>query len=113
MLLACEDGTGSLAVYNPETTYTVPLVKSDVGVPLTSCCFTSLAEYFIFTGDDGSWMLHNSYRKTTLAKVLDPLATKGISVARLHPDGVLLATGSYGGAVSLWDLRSNMKIGRL
>lgn len=80
--------------------------------PLTACKYSTLTDYAIFGAEDGNFAVHNVTTCQTLSVIKDPNAGKGgISTLSVHPDGVILATGSSTGVVTLWDLRSNSEIG--
>lgn len=112
--MASRDGKATLTTYTPEESYNTSLVLADSTSPLLACCFTTLSDYALFGAEDGKWRLHQIINNQTLATVEDPNASKGgISALRIHPDGILLATGSASGIVNLWDLRSNDKVGAL
>ena len=56
-LMASRDGTATLSVLNEQSPYTVPIMLQNG--PLTSCRFTTLADYVLFGGQDGAYAVHN------------------------------------------------------
>ena len=62
-------------------------------------------------GADGGWALldlSSPSAPTRLLRVVDGAASAagGYTAARFHPDGVILAAGTAGGAVQVWDARA-------
>lgn len=52
ILAASRDGTGSLVNYS-DSSYQVPILLNKDNSPLTSCRFSTLADYAIFGAEDG------------------------------------------------------------
>lgn len=61
-------------------------------------------DYLVAAAADGTWAFYDVAQALCLTKVADEGAA--YSAAALHPDGLILSTGTEGAAVKIWETRT-------
>ncbi len=67
-------------------------------------------DYFATCSYDKSWCFHNVETGKTLLNVTDKSVEKGFGCLCLHPDGLILGTGTQEKLVRMWDLKSQSNV---
>ena len=71
-----------------------------------------LNPYFISSPTHGSWGMFNMETGSKLAQIeLDD--NEDLSWVTVHPDGLMMATGSSNGIIRLWDIRTQSSVAKL
>jgi len=82
-------------------------IKTHSG-PVTGITTHATGQYVVTSSEDGSWAFHDV--SDTSAVQLYTKATDaesgGFASVQFHPDGVLLGTGTVGGKIQIFDLKS-------
>ncbi|KAJ3325886.1 hypothetical protein HDV06_002271 [Boothiomyces sp. JEL0866] len=63
-------------------------------------------DYFISAGEDAVWNFADLERFEVISAVSTPEITAAYSTIQIHPDGLLLGTGSADSVIRLWDIKS-------
>jgi len=66
-------------------------------------------DYFASASRDHSWAFHNLETGVTLIQVMEPDESP-LTCTMLHPDGLILATGTDGHLIRIWDLKSQKNV---
>jgi len=65
----------------------------------------STLDYLVSASRDFTWAFHSIETAKTLLQVVEPDQSP-LTCAMLHPDGVILATGTDANLIRIWDLKS-------
>ncbi|KFM23814.1 U-box domain-containing protein 72, partial [Auxenochlorella protothecoides] len=65
-------------------------------------------DYLVAAAADGTWAFYDVAQALCLTKVADEGAA--YSAAALHPDGLILSTGTQGAAVKIWETRTQKNV---
>ncbi|KAL6768632.1 PRP19 [Auxenochlorella protothecoides x Auxenochlorella symbiontica] len=65
-------------------------------------------DYLVAAAADGTWAFYDVAQALCLTKVADEGAA--YSAAALHPDGLILSTGTEGAAVKIWETRTQKNV---
>jgi len=98
---APKDGTDKYSCMHNITAH-----SSDV----TGCSVHATGDYFATCSYDKSWCFHNIETGKTLLNVTDKSVEKGFGCLCLHPDGLILGTGTQEKLVRMWDLKSQSNV---
>jgi hypothetical protein len=77
---------------------------------VTGCSVHATGDYFATCSYDKSWAFHNIETGKTLLNVTDKSVEKGFGCMCLHPDGLILSTGTQENLVRMWDLKSQSNV---
>jgi pre-mRNA-processing factor 19 len=69
-------------------------------------------DYLISASADGSWAFYDVAAAQCVTQVSDEAAAAGYSCAALHPDGLILATGTADAAVRIWESRAPKNVAK-
>lgn len=67
-------------------------------------------DFLITAAGDGSWAFYDVNAAACVTQVQDEAAGAAYSCAALHPDGLILCTGTEDAAVRIWETRTS-KVG--
>jgi pre-mRNA-processing factor 19 len=90
----------SYECYNTFTDHKAPVVAVDLHPTGT---------YILTASKDSSWGFYDFDRGVLLTQVLEPERAP-FNCAKIHPDGVIFASGSEGNLVRIWDLRNQKNV---
>lgn len=76
---------------------------------VVQCSMHSIGEYLASASRDGTWAFHNLTKGIPLIQVPTPNRVPLTSIM-IHPDGLILATGSDNNEIQIWDIRSQKKV---
>ncbi|KAI8899762.1 WD40-repeat-containing domain protein [Globomyces pollinis-pini] len=65
-------------------------------------------KHFVSVGEDSVWNFCDIERGESIVSVQDSTITSAYTAAQLHPDGLILGTGSEDSVFRLWDLKSRV-----
>ncbi|KAG9136109.1 hypothetical protein Leryth_003727 [Lithospermum erythrorhizon] len=68
--------------------------------------------YFVTASLDNTWCFYELASGLCLAQVADTSESEGYTSAAFHPDGLILGTGTSGGLVKIWDVKSQTNVAR-
>lgn len=68
--------------------------------------------YFVTASLDGTWCFYDLSSGLCLTQVEDPSASEGYTSLAFHPDGLILGTGTTGGLVKIWDVKSQTNVAK-
>lgn len=71
-----------------------------------------LDPYFIFSSTNNSWGYFNMETGSKLAQI-ELENNEELSCVTIHPDGLMMATGSNNGIIRLWDIRTQSVVAKL
>jgi len=77
---------------------------------VTGCSVHATGDYFATCSYDKSWAFHNIETGKTLLNVTDKSVEKGFGCMCLHPDGLILSTGTQENLVRMWDLKTQSNV---
>jgi len=66
--------------------------------------------YFVSCSDDRNWGFHSIETGQTLAYCTDMDVSAGLSSVQIHPDGLIVATGTTDSKVHIWNLQEQKKL---
>ncbi|KAK2080820.1 hypothetical protein QBZ16_000674 [Prototheca wickerhamii] len=81
----------------------------DAGAEVVAVAAHPTCPYAVSAAADGSWALDDVEEGARLATVRDEEAA-AYSTAALHPDGLILVTGTTEGAVRVWETRTQKRV---
>jgi pre-mRNA-processing factor 19 len=86
---------------------------ADQAGEVVSVCVHPSNEYLVTAAGDGSWAFYDVGAARCVTQVADDGAAAGYSCAALHPDGLILCTGTADAAVRIWETRTQkVSLGR-
>jgi len=72
---------------------------------VVGCTLHATGDYWVTASADGTWAFHSIETAKTLLQVVEPDQSP-LTCSMLHPDGVILATGTDANLIRIWDLKS-------
>jgi len=96
-----EDGAAKL--YRAEH-----MIKIHKG-PIVQLSLHATNQYFVTASTDHSWGLHEIDTGRTLLQVVEP-DNQPLTCAMLHPDGLILATGTEDNLIRIWDIKTQKNV---
>lgn len=81
---------------------------------VVSVCVHPSKDYMITAAADGTWCFYDVAQAACVAQVGDDAAAAGggYSCAALHPDGLILCTGTADAAVRIWETRTQKNVAK-
>jgi pre-mRNA-processing factor 19 len=76
---------------------------------IVQCSLHATHDYVVAGSADRSWSFSNLSTGQALLQVNDP-DDSPLTCCMLHPDGLILATGSEGNVIRIWDLKSQKNV---
>jgi len=76
---------------------------------ITALSLHPTGAYAVTASLDRTWAFHDLESGKTLLQVREP-EEAAITCAMLHPDGLLLATGTEGNVIRIWDLKAQKNV---
>lgn len=76
---------------------------------VTSLSLHDTGAYVVSASRDHTWAFHDLESGKTLLQVKEP-EEAALTCAMLHPDGLILATGTSGNLIRIWDLKSQKNV---
>ncbi|KAI9207535.1 WD40-repeat-containing domain protein [Polychytrium aggregatum] len=101
-----------LASTSKTKTATLHTLKAH-GDEVTGLSLQATGDYLVSVGLDSAWAFSEIETGRVVAKVESEEVTKGYSSVKLHPDGLILGTGTCDSVVRLWDVKSRTNVGAL
>jgi pre-mRNA-processing factor 19 len=71
----------------------------------------TVGAYAVSTSLNGTWSFHDVARNTTACTVASPVEGDAYLSAQLHPDGIIIGTGTRSGLLRIWDVRAQTVAG--
>lgn len=66
--------------------------------------------YLVTASQDSTWAFVDIHSGKVLSQVSNDNVKTGYSCAKLHPDGLILGTGTVDSVVRVWDLKSQENV---
>lgn len=85
---------------------------ADQAGEVVSVCVHPSNEYLVTAAGDGSWAFYDVGAARCVTQVADDGAAAGYSCAALHPDGLILCTGTADAAVRIWETRTQKNVAK-
>ncbi|KAL4431421.1 hypothetical protein ABPG75_006677 [Micractinium tetrahymenae] len=94
--------------------YACAATFSEQGGEVVSVCVHPSNNYLVTAAGDGSWAFYDVAQAACVAQVTDDAAAAGggYSCAALHPDGLILCTGTADAAVRIWETRTQKNVAK-
>jgi len=108
MLTASSDNTVKIWTRSGEghkAAHTIGLHTQDV----VGLSLHATNDYFVTASKDRTWAFHNIETGASLLQVTEPDSSP-LSCVMLHPDGLILATGTEDHLIRVWDLKSQKNV---
>jgi len=62
-----------------------------------------MSDYCVIGSQEKSWSVFNVQEGTQVCEIP---TDRGVTAMGFQPDGLIMATGHFGGQIKLWDIRS-------
>jgi len=70
----------------------------------------AMHDFLITVSKDKSWAFHDIKNGQTLVYVKNPVVEAAFTCAQLHPDGLILGTGTEEGLIRIWDVKTQKNV---
>ncbi|EXX73177.1 putative nuclear matrix protein NMP200 [Rhizophagus irregularis] len=67
-------------------------------------------DYLVSVSNDSTWAFHDIHTAQTLVKTESNDVTNGYSTVEIHPDGLILGTGTNDSIVRIWDIKTQKNV---
>ncbi|RIA79853.1 WD40-repeat-containing domain protein [Glomus cerebriforme] len=67
-------------------------------------------DYLVSVSNDSTWAFHDIHTTQTLAKIESNDVINGYSTVEIHPDGLILGTGTNDSIVRIWDIKMQKNV---
>eukprot|EP01120_Amphizonella_sp_Union-15-10_P015559 TRINITY_DN8036_c0_g1_i1.p1 TRINITY_DN8036_c0_g1~~TRINITY_DN8036_c0_g1_i1.p1 ORF type:complete len:497 (-),score=98.44 TRINITY_DN8036_c0_g1_i1:168-1658(-) len=70
----------------------------------------AMHDFFVTVSKDKSWAFHDLKNGQTLVNVKNPSGDAAFTCGQLHPDGLILGTGTDDSFIRIWDVKSQKNV---
>ncbi|CAG8628399.1 1194_t:CDS:2 [Funneliformis caledonium] len=85
--------------------YKTSAILSTHTAEVTGIAVHATKDYLVSVSDDSTWAFHDIHTAQTLSKIEPNEVTNGYSTVEIHPDGLILGTGTNDSIVRIWDIK--------